>query len=101
MVCPMTEQPRSDGVVTLRSWTAEDAPAIVECLDGDEEITRWLDQIPQPYSLADALAYIGGIGEQAFALTDASDGGLLGSIGLRWNEAHDVAEVGYWLRSDA
>jgi RimJ/RimL family protein N-acetyltransferase len=97
----MSEQPRSDGVVTLRPWTAADAPAIVDCLDGDDEITRWLDQIPQPYTLADALAYVNGIGEQAFALVDAMDGRLLGSIGLRWNEEHDVAEVGYWLRNDA
>ncbi|HSX21210.1 MAG TPA: GNAT family N-acetyltransferase, partial [Gaiellaceae bacterium] len=81
--------------------TAADAPAIVECLDGDEEISRWLDQIPQPYAHADALAYIGGVGEQAFALVDAEDGRLLGSIGLRWNDDRDVAEVGYWLRSDA
>lgn len=97
----MSEQPRSDGVVALRAWTATDAPAIVECIDGDEEISRWLDQIPQPYTRADALAYIGGVGEQAFALTDAREGRVLGSIGLRWNDEHDVAEVGYWLRSDA
>jgi len=24
-----------------------------------------------------------------------------GSIGLRWSEEHDVAEIGYWLRADA
>src|SRR5579859_868206 len=97
----MSEEPRSDGVVTLRPWTAADAPALVDCLDGDHEIAHWLDQIPQPYTLADALVYIGGIGEQAFAVTDAQDARLLGSIGLRWNDAHDVAEVGYWLRDDA
>src|SRR5260221_5841543 len=97
----MSEPPRSDGVVTLRAWAAADAPALVECLDGDEEISRWLDQVPQPYTLADALAYIGGIGEQAFALTECESGRLLGSIGLRWNDEHDVAEAGYWLRSDA
>jgi RimJ/RimL family protein N-acetyltransferase len=97
----MTAEPRSDGVVTLRPWEAADAPAIVDCLDGDELISHWLDQIPQPYSIADALAYIGGIGEQAFAVTDATTGGLVGSIGLRWNEAHDVAEAGYWLRESA
>lgn len=97
----MSGEPHSDGVVTLRPWTAADAPELVECLNGDEAISRWLDRIPQPYTLADALAYIGGIGEQAFALTDAEDGGLLGSIALRWNEEHDVAEIGYWLRREA
>lgn len=97
----MAEMPRSDGVVALRAWTSADAPALVDCLDGDEAITQWLDLIPQPYTLADAFAYIGGVGEQAFAVTDAGDGSLLGSIGLRWNDEHDVAEVGYWLRSSA
>ncbi|HVH50856.1 MAG TPA: GNAT family protein, partial [Gaiellaceae bacterium] len=59
------------------------------------------DGIPQPYTLADALAYIGGVGEQAFAVTDAGNGTVLGSIALRWNDERDVAEIGYWLRSDA
>ena len=77
-----------------------DAPAIVECIDGDAEITRWLDQIPQPYGLEDALAYIRGLGESSFAVVD-STGRVLGSIGVRWNESGDVGEIGYWLRADA
>jgi len=98
-------EPVSDGVVTLRPWAEPDAPELVACLDGDEEITRWLDQIPQPYTLDQALAYIGGTAgnerETRFAVTDAADARLLGSIGATWNEARDVAEVGYWLRADA
>jgi RimJ/RimL family protein N-acetyltransferase len=100
----MSEGPRgealSDGVVALRPWTEADAPEIVECVDRDPEISKWLDQVPQPYGLEDALAYVRGIGEQAFAI--CSDAGrVLGSIGVRWNEARDVGEVGYWLRADA
>jgi RimJ/RimL family protein N-acetyltransferase len=94
------ELPLHDGVVVLRPWRREDAPAVVECLNGDPEIMIWLDQIPQPYGIPDALAYIGGIGEQAFAITDAEDGRLLGSIGVTWNESRDVGEIGYWARSD-
>ena len=60
-----------------------------------------LDQVPQPYRLEDALAYVRGIGEQAFAVTDAAGGRVLGSIGVRWNERRDVGEIGYWLRRDA
>ena len=97
----MSERLLSDGVVALRPWTEADAPEIVACIDSDEEIARWLDQVPQPYSLADAKAYIGGVGEQAFAVTDAESGRVLGSIALRWNEPHDVAEIGYWARRDA
>jgi RimJ/RimL family protein N-acetyltransferase len=95
----------SDGVVELRPWRREDARDVVECLDGDEEIARWLDQIPQPYTLDDAFAYIGGTTgnerESRFALTDAVTGRVLGSIGATWNLAGDVAEIGYWIRADA
>ena len=75
--------------------------AIVECIDGDPEIARWLDQVPQPYTRQDARGYIGGIGEQAFAITDRGDRPVLGSIGVRWNERRDVGEIGYWVRAEA
>jgi len=85
----------------LRPWRKADAAEIVACLDGDPEISRWLDQVPQPYSRPDALAYIGGIGENAFAVTDAASGRVLGSIGVQFSEEGDVGEIGYWLRGDA
>jgi RimJ/RimL family protein N-acetyltransferase len=90
-----------DGVVSLRPWRAADVAAIVECIDGDAEITRWLDQVPQPYTVEDARSYVTGLGEQAFAVTDAETGRVLGSIGVRWNETRDVGEIGYWVRADA
>jgi len=95
----MGERLRSDGVITVRPWRRADASALVDCLDGDEEITRWLDLIPQPYTVADALTFFGGPGETAFAVVDQESGRLLGGIGLRWSE--DVAEIGYWARADA
>jgi RimJ/RimL family protein N-acetyltransferase len=92
-----------DGVITLRPWGKDDAETLVDAIDGDPEIARWLDQVPQPYTLEDARAYIAGeIGrdEQAFAITDAVTGRVLGSIGVRaaWEA---VSEIGYWLRADA
>jgi RimJ/RimL family protein N-acetyltransferase len=89
----------SDGVIALRPWRRDDVDGLVECLDGDPEIGLWLDQIPQPYTAADALAFVTGIGETAFAVVDDASGRLLGGIGLRWNE--DVAEIGYWARAEA
>jgi RimJ/RimL family protein N-acetyltransferase len=95
----------SDDRIELRLWTDDDADALVECLDGDAEIGRWLDQVPQPYTRADALAYIGGTTgnerESRFAVTEAGTGRVLGSIGASWNEAGDVTEIGYWVRADA
>jgi RimJ/RimL family protein N-acetyltransferase len=91
-----------DGVVTLRAWREDDAAAIVECMNGDKEIARWLDRVPQPYTLEDALAYIDGTiaDEQGHAVTDAATGRLLGSIGLG-RESDGVCEIGYWIRADA
>ena len=90
----------TDGVVTLRSWEPADAPAIVECIAGDEEMDGWLDRLPQPYTLADAQFYIGLESEEKFAVTDASSGRILGAIGVTWHEP-DRGEIGYWLRADA
>jgi len=93
----------TDGIVTLRPWRASEAPAIVDCLDGDPEVARWLDQIPQPYTIEHARAYLDGeLGrdETKLAITDAATGRILGSIGV--GLAHDgVREIGYWLRADA
>jgi RimJ/RimL family protein N-acetyltransferase len=95
----MGERLRSDGVIAVRPWRRADAGAVVECLDGDPEIRRWLDRIPQPYTTADALAFFRSLGETSFAVVDAESGRLLGGIGLHWSE--DVAEIGYWARADA
>jgi len=99
----MSEQVLTDGLVILRRWRETDAPTIVDCLDGDPEISRWLDRVPQPYTLADALAYVRGevpsVDEDTFAITDADDR-VLGSIGATAPES-GVREIGYWLRADA
>jgi RimJ/RimL family protein N-acetyltransferase len=101
MVCAMREEVLTDRVVLLRPWRREDAAEIVACIDGDPDISIWLDQVPQPYRIGDALAYIGGLGESAFAVTDAESGRIVGSVGVRFNDAEDVGELGYWARSDA
>ena len=83
----MAESLLTDGVVTLRPWAKADAAELVACIDGDPEITRWLDQVPQPYRTRDAL--------------DSETGRVLGSIGVRFSDSGDVGEIGYWLRADA
>ena len=97
----MSGFPLSDGVVALRSWRAADAPAIVDCIAGDDELAGWLDRLPQPYTVADAEFYIAMEGEEKFAVTEADGGRVLGSIGLTWNRDDSIAEIGYWIRADA
>jgi RimJ/RimL family protein N-acetyltransferase len=98
----------TDAVVTLRQWDERDVPALVECIDGDEEMIRWMDAIPQPYLDGEARTWV----EQAtsfwragtsapFAITDAESGVVLGGVGFAWVGDEQVGEVGYWLRSGA
>src|SRR5581483_2316833 len=94
IVRAMEEPLRSDGVIALRPWSKADVDEMVACLDGDEEISRWLELVPQPYTAADALAFVGRPDETSFAVVGAEDSAVLGGIGVRWNDAHDVAEIG-------
>jgi RimJ/RimL family protein N-acetyltransferase len=103
------EPPLSDGVVSLRPWRRDDAAELAAALDGDAEVARWLDSIPQPYTDADARAWLAQAREAwahstgcPFAVVSAADGSLLGGMGLRWNDrVNQVGEVGYWVRADA
>jgi RimJ/RimL family protein N-acetyltransferase len=104
---PAPDPPLSDGVVTLRPWRKGDVAELVACLDGEEEIVRWLDAIPQPYGEAEANAWVDHAsaawreGSSApFAVTDAASGELVGSVGVGWVGERDerVGEVGYWMR---
>ena len=106
---PEPSPPLSDGVVSLRAWHAGDIPALVDSLDGDQEITRWLELIPQPYTVSEARMWI----EQSasywregtaapFALVSVETNDVVGGVGFRWVDlTHAIGEVGYWLRVDA
>ena len=103
------EPPLADEVVSLRPWRADDAPAVAAAIDGDPEIARWLDLIPQPYGLDQAYEYLAacrrgwaeGTGA-SFGVLDPADGTLLGSVGMRLADLPDgVAEAGYWVAREA
>ena len=73
----------------------------------DPEIARWIDDIPAPYTRADARAYIAACRRGwkdgslwAFAVVDAASGEVMGSCGVGWQDhPHGVAEIGYWVRA--
>jgi RimJ/RimL family protein N-acetyltransferase len=101
--------PLTDAVVALRPWSDADIAALVAAAN-DDEIARWLDRLPQPYTEIEARAYIafGRRGwraeedETPFAITDATTDEPLGSLGVRWADADEgVAEVGYWVARPA
>jgi RimJ/RimL family protein N-acetyltransferase len=108
MLVRVPRPPLGDSFVTLRPWEPGDVDALVEALDGDPEITRWMHQIPQPYTRAEARGYISasasawraGTGA-TFAVVDER-GAISGSVGMRVIDAGDeVVEVGYWTAARA
>ncbi len=84
----------------------EDAP--VWSRSPETEIARWLDQVPQPYTEADAREYVAMTRRgwkdstlSTFAVTDAQTGEVLGSIGIHWIDPQQaVGEVGYWVKRE-
>jgi RimJ/RimL family protein N-acetyltransferase len=101
------DPPLSDGVVALRAWHKDDVPELTDCC-ADEEIARWLDSVPQPYTPTDAAEYVTRAARWwhdgtffAFAVVDAVGGGLVGAVGCGWaDQPARVAEIGYWTRRE-
>lgn len=95
----------TDGVVTLRAWEPDDAPAVFAACQ-DPEIPRFLP-VPQPYAERTAREFVvirradwDGEDERSFAITDARTGEVLGSIARHRRAEHRV-EFGYWLAPEA
>jgi RimJ/RimL family protein N-acetyltransferase len=105
----------SDGVVTLRPWSNDDAGFMAAAFV-DPAIRRYngvLDRLGHPappLSVTDAAALIDGFGSKwrafattrtptgaVFAITDTVSAELVGCCGVDdWSKA-DVAQIGYWL----
>ena len=97
----------SDGVVTLRGWTPDDVPWLVEACQ-DPEIPRWT-VVPSPYTEADARSFVAmqadrrTTGEAApFAIASAADDAPFGSIEITLHDwRNGRGEVGYWIAAPA
>ena len=99
----MGEQPvvLLDGVVTLRAWEPDDAPAVLEACQ-DPLISRFIG-VPLPYTEEVARQFVArrradwdSDDERSFAITDAVSDEVLGSIARHGPWGHR-AQFGYWL----
>ena len=89
--------------LVLRPFRPEDA-ATVQRLAGHPDIASTTAHIPHPYGDGVAEAWIATHADRLardesaiFAITLASTGDLLGSIGLEIRREHGRAELGYWI----
>jgi RimJ/RimL family protein N-acetyltransferase len=105
----------SDGRVTLRPWSSDDAPFMAEA-SADPAIRRYngvhdrQGRPAPPLSVLEAeaaidrfalswraLAATGTAAGVAFAITDAGTGELMGCCGVDGWTTEDVAQFGYWI----
>ena len=82
----------------------EDVPAVAAACR-DPEIERWLALVPQPYTDAHARLYIEDCIDAPedrlpFAITDAANGDVIGSIDMRVNRLL-TGHIGYWVAAAA
>ena len=101
--CPVLVE---DGV-RLRPIVAADAPRIQEACS-EARTQHWLGQLPTPYTLDDALAYVESRTVQlaeatgvTWAVTAPEDDELLATIGWFNHTEGAECEVGYWTHPDA
>ena len=87
----------------LRSLQNEDIPALVR-LAGVREIAATTLNIPHPYAEEDARSFLAKANEDfragtsvAFAISISPARELCGMLGLLVAEAHNHAELGYWI----
>ena len=94
-------EPFASERIGLRPIVAEDAAAMAREAN-DAAVSRFTSELPFPYTLADAQAFIASLETRraelkVFAIAgDEGRGALIGVIGIKPG-ADGVREVGYWL----
>lgn len=103
----LPREPLLDRPTALRPWRERDLEALVAACR-DPEVVRWTS-VPRDYGAADGSAYlmsrydaVDADASAPFAVVEAPDGRLLGSVALmRFAWEHARGEVGYWLAPEA
>lgn len=87
----------------LRDLVPTDREDLVQAC-ADPEIVRWIDRVPQPYTLDDAEFFIDHVAEQVrlglgyvFVGAEGPQERLLGLIGMDIDQhARHIGRIGYW-----
>lgn len=98
--CSMTVKPRLETArLILRAYSDADIPELLPLI-GAREVAATTLRIAHPYREQDARAFLQ-LAEEPdkiwLAITLREEGRQIGGIGLRVEEKHKHAELGYWL----
>jgi len=99
-----------EGSLLLRPLREDDASALYEAVrESISEVSAWLPWCHQDYSIEESREFIGsreiasqGVEWYSFGIFETDGGRLLGGVGLNFiNRVHQMANLGYWVRTSA
>ncbi|HEY3026178.1 MAG TPA: GNAT family protein [Pyrinomonadaceae bacterium] len=98
----------ADGEIIVRPYRPEDIPALFEAARASiPELSVWMPWCHPNYSIEETKSFILSRPEQwakdaeyGFGVFSREDGRFLGGVGVNFiNRVHDMANLGYWVRS--
>jgi RimJ/RimL family protein N-acetyltransferase len=110
LIVPKRDVELTDGVLRLRAYTAEDAPALFAAVtDSKAELVPWFPWCHAGYQQSETEAWLALQAQEwergtayALALCDPRTGGLWGGTGLNFIDPMFCrANLGYWIRTEA
>ena len=99
-----------EGPLLIRPYRAADASALYEAVrESIPEVSPWLPWCHQNYSIEESREFIGSreIATQggewySFGIFETDGGKFLGGVGINFiNRVHQMANLGYWVRTSA
>jgi RimJ/RimL family protein N-acetyltransferase len=100
----------TEGPLLIRPLREEDAGALYEAVrESISEVSLWLPWCHQNYSIEESREFIGSreLASQggewySFGIFARDGGGFLGGVGINFiNRVHQMANLGYWVRTGA
>ena len=100
----------TEGPLLIRPYREADAIALYEAVrESVSEVSLWLPWCHQNYSIEESREFIGsrelasqGDEWYSFGIFEKRDGAFLGGVGINFiNRVHQMANLGYWVRTSA
>src|SRR5712692_1051626 len=100
----------TDGSIIVRAYREADASTLYEAArESTAEVSVWLPWCHENYSIEESREFVSNRGRSApgsewysFGIFEKESGKFLGGVGLNFfNRVHQMANLGYWVRTSA